>query len=134
MKVYDVMSKEVKTVKRDTPARKAYKIMKEGGFRHMPVVDGDKLVGIISDRDLRLIMSVADADSSELSVDHIPKDMKVGKIMTADPAILVPTTDLRQAISLMTRHKIGALPVVEGGKLVGIVTQIDLMKLLINLL
>ncbi len=134
MKVYDVMNKEVKTVKRDTTAREVYEIMKEGGFRHMPVVDGDKLVGIISDRDLRLVMSVADSDSSELSVDDIPKDIKVSKVMTDDPAILVPDTDLRQAVSLMTRHKIGALPVVECGKLVGIVTQIDLMKLLINLL
>ncbi len=132
MKVYDVMNKEVKTVKRNTSARKAYKIMKDSGFRHMPVVDGDKLVGIISDRDLRLVMTVA--DSSELSMEDIPEDIKVGKIMTADPAILVPDTDLRQAVSLMTRHKIGALPVVEKGKLVGIVTQIDLMNLLVNLL
>lgn len=134
MKVYDVMNREVKTVKRDTTARDAYDIMVKGGFRHMPVVDGDKLVGIISDRDLRLVMSVAGDGSSELSVDDIPEDIKVGKIMTADPAILVPDTDLRQAVSLMTRHKIGALPVVAGGKLVGIVTQIDLMKLLVNLL
>ena len=132
MKVYDVMNKEVETVNRDTTAREAYKIMKNGGFRHMPVVDGDKLVGIISDRDLRLVMTVA--DSSELSATDIPKDIKVNKVMTADPAILVPDTDLRQAVSLMTRHKIGALPVVEKGKLVGIVTQIDLMKLLVNLL
>ena len=132
MKVYDVMSKEVETVNRDTTAREAYKIMKKGGFRHMPVVDGDKLVGIISDRVLRLVMTVA--DSSELSAKDIPKDIKVSKVMTADPAILVPETDLRQAVSLMTRHKIGALPVVEKGKLVGIVTQIDLMKLLTNLL
>ena len=54
--------------------------------------------------------------------------------MTAEPAILMPNTDLCQAVSLMARHKIGALPVVEKGKLVGIITQIDLLKLLVDLL
>lgn len=134
MKVRDVMKKEVKTVSRDAAAREAYEVMKEAGFRHMPVVDGGKLVGILSDRDLRLVTSAIGADIADLSAQDIPEDIKVGRIMTADPAILVPDTDLRQAVSLMIRHKIGALPVVEKGKLVGIVTQIDLLKLLVDFL
>ncbi len=134
MKVRDVMKKEIKTISREATAREAYKIMEEGEFRHLPVVDGNKLAGIISDRDLRVVMRVAEVSEEKPGVDHIPEHIKVSEIMTVDPAILVPETDLRQAVELMSRHKIGALPVVEGGDLVGILTQSDMLKLLIEFL
>lgn len=133
MEVGDVMKREVRTLSVDATAREAFEIMKEGRFRHIPVVSEGRLRGILSERDLRLVMTVADAEE-ELGVHHIPENITVGEIMTEQPAILVPSSDVQQAVSLMVKHKIGALPVVEKGDLVGIVTQTDMLELLLEFL
>lgn len=134
MKVRDVMKRDVETVGCDMSAREAFKIMEERGFRHLPVIASRKLIGIVSDRDLRVIMQVPEIGEDKPCHLHIPEHFKVKDVMTADPAILVPNTDLRQAVVLMARHKIGALPVVEHGDLVGILTHSDMLALLTEFL
>ena len=86
--------------------------------RQFPVVAAGKLVGIITDRDLR------DA--------HDP-DAKVADMMTHDPMTTTPATRIEDAAALLKAGKIGALPVVEGGALVGIISESDLLKALIEL-
>jgi acetoin utilization protein AcuB len=130
MNVGDIMEKNVKSVDVGATAREVYGMMREGGFRHVPVVREGKLAGIVSDRDLRLVMAVSGHEVREAGAEHIPEHIKVGDIMTENPAILVPGTDLHRVVQMMVKHKIGALPVVEKGELVGIITQIDLLKLL----
>ena len=134
MKVLDIMKRDIQTVGPKTPARMAYEMMEQGGFRHLPVVDGEKLVGIVSDRDLRLIMEVSKEGLDDHSSDNVPEDVRVGDIMTEDPAIVMPDSEIRHVAVLMGKHKIGALPVLEHGRLVGMVTANDMINLLVSFL
>jgi acetoin utilization protein AcuB len=89
--------------------------MDQGNFHRVPVVDGGKLVGIVSDRDLR---------------EHVGslEDVKVNGAMTEPVVSVAPTTMLEEAANLLVKHKIGGLPVVEQGKVVGIITATDLLR------
>ena len=89
--------------------------MDKDNFHRVPVVDDGKLVGIVSDRDLR---------------QHIGslEDVKVNGAMTKMVVSVAPTTMLEQAANLLVKHKIGGLPVVEQGKVVGIITATDLLR------
>ena len=89
--------------------------MDQGNFHRVPVVDGGKLVGIVSDRDLR-------QHTGSL------EDVKVNGAMTKPVVNVTPTTMLEQAAHLMVKHRIGGLPVVEQGKVVGIITATDLLR------
>ncbi|HVB80691.1 MAG TPA: CBS domain-containing protein [Candidatus Binataceae bacterium] len=91
------------------------RIMDEGHFRRVPVVDGGALVGIVSDRDLR-------QHTATLA------RVKVNGAMTAPVLSVTPTTLLEEAANLLVKHKVGALPVVDRGKLVGIITATDLLR------
>jgi acetoin utilization protein AcuB len=134
MNIANVMIRDVRTVDVGASAREVYTMMKEGGYRHVPVVRDGKLAGIVSDRDVRLVMTVSHHEMEEAGEEHIPEHIRVGDIMTENPAILVPESDLKHVVQLMTKHKIGALPVVQKGEVVGIVTQTDLLKLLLEFL
>lgn len=124
MVVRDVMVKQVVTVGRKDTVQRAHQLMKEGNFRHLPVVERNRLVGIISDRDLRQVML-----SPTLS------QLTVGEIMTEDPITVDPQTPVQEAARLLVTHKIGALPVVEEGRaLVGVVTETDLLSILAEFL
>ena len=89
--------------------------MDQGNFHRVPVVDSGKLVGIVSDRDLR---------------EHVGslEDVKVNGAMTEPVVSVAPTTMLEEAANLLVKHKIGGLPVVEQGKVVGIITATDLLR------
>src|ERR1039458_702930 len=97
----------------DTLAAAASK-MKAGPFRRLPVVEADQLVGIVSEFDLR---RYADALDSTL----------VETAMTRDPITVMPSDTLERAAALMRQHNIGALPVMHGAKLVGIIAAKDLL-------
>jgi acetoin utilization protein AcuB len=90
-------------------------LMERGGFRRVPVVDSDTLVGIITDRDIR-------AHAGYL------ESTKITAAMTSDPKTVTPRMSVEDAARLMISHKIGGLPVVEDGKLVGILTTTDVLK------
>ena len=89
--------------------------MRSGGFRRLPVVDGEWLVGIVSDRDLK-------AHNGHLD------QTRVTAAMTENPVTVTSTTLLREAARRMLDYKIDSLPVLEDGKLVGIVTTSDVLK------
>ena len=88
--------------------------MQEGSFRSMPVLDGGKLVGIVSDRDLR--QHTADLENTEAR-----------SAMTTEVLTVTPETAAREAARLLRERKVGALPVMQDGELVGIVTGTDLL-------
>ena len=89
--------------------------MEKGGFRHMPVTKGGKLVGIVTDRDTR---------------QHIGflEKTKVNAAMTENAVTVTPQTTLEEAAQLLLKQKIGSLPVVHEGKLVGIITSSDILQ------
>jgi acetoin utilization protein AcuB len=114
--------------------RTAVNLMREGGFRRLPVVDRGRLVGIITDRDLRRAANspfvVREQWYDNFILDHI----EVGSCMTPNPVTISPTEPVAEAARLMRNHKIGGLPVVSEGQLIGIVTETDLLDFLIRTL
>lgn len=132
--VQDVYTQHPVTVTSDTSAPKASKLMAKHGIRRLPVVDGDKLVGIVTLSDL---MRAAPSPATSLSVweiNYLVDKVKVKEVMTKDVYTVTPGTDLRDAASLMLERKIGGIPVVEGERVVGIVTESDAFRTLVRML
>jgi CBS domain-containing protein len=128
------MRQPVVTIGVDTPVREAVRLMRERGIRHLPVLDGDgRLIGIVTDRDLRhVIFAVALGRVGEDSEGG--DDLPVREVMTWGVVTVAPTADLRAAIAVMRERRLGALPVVEAGHVVGILTERDLLDALQALL
>lgn len=128
MLVKDCMTPNPDVVTPDITVPEAAKIMKKGGFRRLPVVKEGRVVGIVTDRDLKEAMP---SDATSLSIwelNYLISKLTVGEIMTRDPITVADTLPLQAAAKLMLEHKVGGLPVVREGKLVGIVTVTDVLK------
>ncbi len=134
MKVKEWMTPEPKTVNEDDPVKAAVNLVVENRIRHLPVVRGDALVGIISDRDLKRampsIVAGATAEEYQTFMDETP----VEQAMTANPIACAPNTDLVDLVREFCQKKVGAIPVVDDGRLVGIVTQTDMMQAFLTML
>lgn len=106
----------------------AMELMAMKRIRHLPVVDGaGALIGLVSDRDLRRAAPsplFADRDAAAEQLDHTT----IERIMVRSPQTVTPSLRLQEAVKMMVEKKYGALPVVENGRLVGIITPIDVMK------
>ncbi len=126
MIIREVMHHDPVTVSPSTTLKSAYKIMTEKNIRHLPVVDKDRVVGVVTDRDIRLA-------TSKLSVQPYEVDTEVEKIMSHPVQIANPSDPIEAATSVMREYKIGCLPVVEEMRLVGIVTGMDMLDALLIL-
>jgi CBS domain-containing protein len=100
---------------------KAGALMAAGGFRQLPVVDNGNLIGIVTDRDLRHHTGYLESTLVDVA-------------MTSCPLVISPSDSVEVAAKLMIQHKIGAVPVVEQGRTVGIVSTSDLLKALLNII
>lgn len=127
MLVKDVMHSPVLTVDEGATLEAAYALMLQRSFRHIPVTREGKLVGMITDRDIRLATSPF-AEGGAKSVETAVGNIMAHPVVTADP--LDP---VEEAARVMRNRKIGALPVVDGNEMVGIVTGIDLLDALLRL-
>jgi acetoin utilization protein AcuB len=132
--VADIMTPNPVTVTPRNAIRTAVNLMREVGCRRLPVVDRGRVVGIITDRDLRRAANspfvVREQWYDNFILDHI----EVGSCMTPSPLTIHPGAPVCEATRLMRDHKIGGLPVVADGQLVGIVTETDLLNFLIEML
>jgi acetoin utilization protein AcuB len=132
--VEQVMTRDPVTVSSTDSIRIAIERMRERGCRRLPVVENTKLVGIVSDRDMRRATNspyvLREKWYDEFMLDQIP----VRACMSPNPISVTPQTHLVDAAKLMRDRKIGGLPVVDGEFLVGIVTETDLLNYLIRLL
>ena len=123
LSVRDIMVTDLVTVGPQESARHAYQLMRDRRFRHLPVVADGRLVGVLSDRDLRpVLLSPWLAEAT------------VAELMSEDLTTVAPGASVEDAASLLVVKKIGCLPVVEGARLVGIVTETDLLAVLVELL
>lgn len=134
MKVRDRMTKDVVTLGVDEPIKRAWELVEEKKLRRFPVMKGDVLVGIVTDSDLRNATASSIVLTEKKYHDFLLETVKVESIMTADPKTVTPDMDLKDAARLILELKVGGLPVVEGGKLVGIITETDLINALVELL
>jgi acetoin utilization protein AcuB len=134
MRIRDVMTRNPVTVTSETPAMEARRIMKERGFRRLPVVDNGKLVGILTRKDLEEEAPPPTSSVNLYDLHYFLSKMKVKEVMKRDPVTLTPDTPFEEALKLGQEKKISSFPVVEDGKLVGITTESDIVRLLLRVL
>ena len=128
MKVRELMSGAPITVSPDTPVFDARQTMIKERIRHLLVTEAGQLVGIITDRDIRLNLPSQATSLSMWEVNYLLAKLTVSKVMTRSVIIIGPDQDATDAARLMLEHKIGALPVLDAGHLVGILTETDVLR------
>lgn len=128
-----LMSRSVITVHHGDPISKVRALVREHGVHHIPVVQGDQLVGIITWSDI-LRVSFGDAfGTDERTVDAtLDHTLTLEQVMKKDPVSLPETATVREAAEILATSDFHSLPVVNGGKLVGIVTTTDLIRYLLE--
>lgn len=120
------------TVEPHTRFTDARRMMDEHGFRHIPVVEKGKLVGILTLSDIRRASPSPATTFSAGEINYLYDKMEVRDAMTRDPITVTPDTPVEDAALLAYKHKVGALPVVSGDKVVGIITQKDLFDIMMS--
>jgi acetoin utilization protein AcuB len=123
--VRESMSTNVHSIGADQPLEVAHAMMRKHGIRHLPVLRGGKLAGMLSDRDLRFLESFPGVD---------PSQVRVEEAMSLDVYAVEPSAALADVASTMAEHKYGSAVVIEGGKVVGMLTTTDLCRILAALL
>lgn len=124
MKVEEWMVKDPIVVTLDQKVQDCVDLMKEHSIRHLPVVEKQKLVGLVTESDLR-----------EVFLASLVEDLTIAGIMITEPMTVTPETEIEDAAKLIYYHKIGGLPVVdEYGQVVGIITVADLVEAFIELM
>jgi acetoin utilization protein AcuB len=134
MVVRNVMTSNPFTVSPDTTIAEALAIMREKGIRRLPVMKGGKLIGIVTKRRL---LEVSPSPATTLSVfemNYLLAKTVVRDIMTKEVLTVSPDALLEQAAVLMADNNIGGLPVLDGGRLVGIITEKDIFQSFVEIL
>jgi CBS domain-containing membrane protein len=131
LRVRDIMTHEVTTLKRNDKLTRADDIMQLGRIRHLPVLDdeADQLVGIVSQRDLFRGALARALGYGQHAQRKVLEALLVKEVMSTDVLTTTPDTPLVEAARVLMERKIGCLPVVEDGHLVGIVTEADFVAI-----
>jgi len=134
MLVKNWMSKNVITIDADDSMQEAIKLLKENKIRRLPVIKKGKLVGIVTDRDVRRA-SASDATTLDIhELIYLISKIKVQDIMTRDPITVPPDFTVEETAEVLLNNRISGVPVVDHlGNIVGIITQTDLFRVLISL-
>jgi acetoin utilization protein AcuB len=123
MLVSQIMSAKIVTISPNRRVGQALKLMQKHQIRHLPVMEKDRMVGWITSRDLR-----------EILLASMLEEIKVGDVMVQAPLSVTPDTEVEEAARLIHEHKIGGMPVVEGDRLIGVITMQDLIAAFIAML
>jgi acetoin utilization protein AcuB len=123
MLVSQIMSAKIVTISPNRQVGQALKLMQKHQIRHLPVMEKNRMVGWITSRDLR-----------EILLASMLEEIKVGDVMVQAPLSVTPDTEVEEAARLIHEHKIGGMPVVEGDRLVGVITMQDLIAAFIAML
>ena len=134
MKVGNYMTPEPVTVDENDSMGEALVLMRRHQIRHLPVVNGINLVGIVTDRDLRRASPSLLSGIAEDHYKEVLDSTQVSKIMTREPFTVRLDTDVKEAVRLLVDKKISSLPVVNGPELVGIFTEVDALRILLEVL
>lgn len=123
--ISEIMSPGTFSIGDDQPMSEAAHRMRRHGVRHLPVLRGGRLVGIVSDRDLAMVESLPGVN---------PNEVAVGEAMTPEPYAVPPGASLPAVLREMAEHKYGTAVVVRDDEVVGIVTTTDALRLCVDLL
>ncbi len=130
LRVRDLMSEKVVTVLPNDHLVAVRDLMERHSIRHVPVVDPEgHLLGLVTHRDLLRYALVEQADVPASVADEVLERIEVGEVMTLEPVTVTPETLLHRAASLMVLKKYGCLPVISKGRLVGILTESDFVRM-----
>ncbi len=121
--VRDWMSRKLVTVPVEHSIGQVARLMQAQGIRHVLIMDGDRLAGIVSNRDVRGLLTEAES--------HVLPGFAITRVMTENPVTVSPEAALTDAARAMLERKIGALPVVEGDRPIGILTKSDALEALL---
>lgn len=122
LEVYRYMTPCPQTIQREATLASARAVMIRYAVRHLPVLDGPDLVGILSERDLAVAERLGD-----------PLETVVAEAMSPDPCIALPMTPLAEVAETMLRHKHGAVLIVDRGSVVGVFTAVDALRAVVEL-
>lgn len=134
MKVSEKMVREVITISEDRTLREVLALFQRHHIRTLPVLEKGRLVGIISDRDVKRATPSPVSGASLEEYNRVVDSTKVSQLMTRNPYCVTPSTPLRDAVKALHDTKHGAIPVVDNGKLVGLVTATDMLGYLLTLM
>ncbi len=128
------MTRDVITVTPETSVNKANKLMQDHDIRRLPVLDTQRnVVGIVSDRDVKAALPSKATTLEVHELQYLLSELKVKEIMTVKPVCVSPGDTVEKVAMLMEEKGFGGLPVTEDDKLVGIITDHDIFKVLINI-
>ena len=119
--IRDYMTESPHTIGSEQSLAKAHELMREHGIRHLPVLHGGQLAGMVTVRDLHLVETLKDVD---------PESVRVEEAMTPEPYVVEPTALLHAVASEMAERKLGSAIVVDGTKVVGVFTTVDGLRAL----
>lgn len=122
------------TVPETMPVQEAEELMRKHKIRRLPVVSGDKLVGIVTEIDILRVTPSSATSLSVFELNYLLSRLQVKEAMTKNPRTISPEATIEEAALIMRENNVGALPVVENGKLVGIITESDIFDAFIDLM
>ena len=132
MRVRDLMTGGPIVVEPGTPVVEARQLMLKERIRHLLVVDDGRLVGVVTDRDIRLSLPSQATTLSVWELNYLLARLTVGEIMSKTVIAIGPDRPATDAARLMLDHKIGGLPVVQDGAVIGIVTETDIVRAFVH--
>lgn len=132
MFVRDWMTRNPITIQEDATFTEAWTLMREKRLRHLPVMRGEEVVGIVSDRDIRdaapSSVQASHSDTSKIAAVKV-SELTSGRVFTTNPNV-----ELERAAVKLFVHRIGALPVTDEGKLIGIISETDVFRAMVRIL
>lgn len=132
MQVQDLMTEALVTIESTEAVRHALLKMEDQEIRHLPVMDGRQMIGMVSDRDLKeyRLPAMEELQNPDYADELLEKP--VSEVMNTDVVTLEPSESVKTAIDLMLEYKVGALPVVDrhGDELLGIISYVDVLRYL----
>jgi CBS domain-containing protein len=128
--VRDLMTPDPLTLSLDATVLQALRMMEQVVVRHLPVCSGDRVVGMVSDRDLRATELGEWAGESSAADVHAYLSRPISELMSTDVVTISPDAPVREAVGRLIEHRISALPVVENEVLVGMLSTVDILRTL----
>jgi CBS domain-containing protein len=132
--VREFMTSPVSSLASTAPLLDAALLLRSTHIRHIPILEGETLVGILTDRDVQRCTPSRLSRVSAEEYNSIFQNTVVATVMTREPHTVAPDTPLQEAVNILRTGKLGCLPVLENGKLVGIITKDDMLAALFALL